>query len=198
MGEKDPVKRLIEEFQRLPGIGAKSAQRLAFHLIRKPAEECASLAQAITDLKAKLIECSRCHNIGGQDPCRFCSDSSRDQTMICVVQEPYNILSIEKSGQYRGLYHVLHGVISPLNGVGPDDIQVRSLLTRLGGDSVQEVIVATNPTSDGEATALYLSQVIKPLGVRMSRIAQGIPVGADLEYMDQVTIARALSGRQEI
>ena len=182
----------------MPGIGAKSAQRLAFHLIRKPVEESASLAQAITDLKAKLIECSRCRNIGGKDPCRFCSDSSRDQSMICVVQEPPNILSIEKSGHYRGLYHVLHGAISPLNGVGPDDLQVRSLLARLGGGSVQEVIVATNPTSDGEATALYLSEVIKPLGIRVSRIAQGIPVGGDLEYTDQVTISRALSGRHEI
>lgn len=194
---EDPVQRLIEEFKRLPGIGAKSAQRLTFHLVRQPRESCGRLAEAIVDLKDKLVMCSTCHNIGGSDPCRLCTDPSRDPGTICVVEEPFNIVSIEKSG-YRGRYHVLHGALSPLNGVGPDDIKVRSLLERLRDDAVVEVIAATNPTSDGEATALYLSKVIKPLGIRVSRIAQGIPVGSDLEYADQVTLSRALTGRMEM
>ncbi len=194
----DPVKQVIEELRRLPGIGSKSAQRLAFHLIRQPEDVSQRLADAILDLKRALIMCSTCHNVGGSDPCHYCTDGRRESSSICVVQEPFDILSIEKSGQFRGRYHVLHGAISPLSGIGPDEIYVKSLLERLRDDSIEEIIVATNPTSDGEATALYLSRVIKPLGIRVSRIAQGVPVGSDLEYADQVTISRALMGRQEM
>lgn len=196
--QQDPVQQLIEEFKRLPGIGAKSAQRLAFHLIRQSREHCERLASAIQELKTRLIVCSVCNHVGGADPCRYCSDSSRDGRTICVVEEPSNILSIEAGGQYRGRYHVLHGAISPLNGIGPDDIQIKNLLARLHDGGTDEIIVATNATTDGEATALYLSKVIKPLGIRVTRIAQGIPVGSDLEYADQVTISRAMAGRHQI
>jgi recombination protein RecR len=192
----DPVQGLIEELKKLPGIGTKSAQRLAFHLIRRPHEECEKLAQAISRLKANLVLCSRCNNVSGVDPCRICGSSSRDQRMVCIVEEPFNVLSIEKTGIYKGLYHVLHGVISPINGIGPEDLKLKNLFDRFRQGSVEEVIVATNPTSEGEATALYLSKLIKPLNIKITRIALGIPVGSDLEYADTVTISRALSGRQ--
>jgi recombination protein RecR len=182
----DPIQKLIAELRKLPGVGPKSAQRMVFHMIRASSEDCQKLADAILELKANLILCSTCNNI-----------SSIDQKVICVVEEPFNILSIEKTGEYKGLYHVLHGAISPINGIGPDDLKLKNLLTRLGDGRVEEVIVATNPTIEGEATALYISKLIKPLNIRVSRIASGIPVGSDLEYADEVTISRALSGRRD-
>ena len=196
--QDNPVQRLIEEFKKLPGIGPKSAQRLVFHLIRRPNEDCEKLAEAVSRLKASLVLCSTCNNITDVDPCRICSNSNRDPTVICVVEEPFNILSIEKTGVYNGHYHVLHGAISPIDGIGPDDLKLENLFVRLKQKTVQEVIVATNPTSEGEATALYLAKLIKPLDIKLSRIASGIPVGADLEYTDTVTLSRALSGRQEL
>ena len=195
--QDNPVQRLIQEFKKLPGIGAKSAQRLVFHLIRRPNEDCQKLAEAVSQLKASLVLCSTCHNITEVDPCRICSNSNRDSKVICVVEEPFNILSIEKTGVYNGYYHVLHGAISPIDGIGPDDLKLENLYERLKENNVEEVIVATNPTSEGEATALYLSKLIKPLDIQLSRIASGIPVGADLEYTDTVTLSRALSGRQK-
>ncbi|MDA2923497.1 recombination mediator RecR [Acidobacteria bacterium AH-259-L09] len=194
----DPVQRLIEEFKKLPGIGPKSAQRLVFHLIRRPNEQCQKLAEAVSQLKASLVLCSICNNITGVDPCRICTSPNRDPRLICVVEEPFNILSIEKTGIYKGHYHVLHGAISPINGIGPDDLKLENLLGRLTKAKVEEVIVATNPTSEGEATALYLSKLIKPLSIKTTRIASGIPVGSDLEYTDTVTLSRALSGRQRL
>ncbi|GAB4234079.1 MAG: recombination mediator RecR [Acidobacteriota bacterium] len=192
---KDPITRLIDELKRLPGIGAKSAQRLAFHLLKRPDEECRALAQAILDLKANLRMCSVCNNITDVDPCRICRDPKRDRSTICVVEEPFNVLSIERSGSYRGLYHVLHGVISPAQGIGPEELRVETLLKRLADGQVEEVILATNPTAEGEATALYLARLIKPSGVKVSRIGVGIPMGSDLEYADTLTISKALSGR---
>ncbi|HSR53448.1 MAG TPA: recombination mediator RecR [Acidobacteriota bacterium] len=194
---RDPVQNLIEELKKLPGIGSKTAQRLTFFLIRQPRETAQRLADALIRLKDDLVLCSLCHNIAGSDPCRFCSDPNRDASTICVVEEPFNIVSIEASG-YHGRYHVLHGAIKPLEGIGPEELKVRSLLERLRDDEVKEIIIATNATSDGEATALYLNKLIKPLGVRVTRIAQGIPVGSDLEFADQVTISRAFSGRREM
>jgi len=196
--QDNPVQRLIDEFKKLPGIGPKSAQRLVFHLIRRPNEDCEKLAEAVSQLKGSLALCSRCNNITEVDPCRICSNSSRDSKMVCVVEEPFNILSIEKTGIYKGQYHVLHGAISPIDGIGPDDLKLENLLNRLKEDQVEEVIVATNPTSEGEATALNLSKLIKPLDIKLSRIASGIPVGADLEYTDVVTLSRSLAGRQPL
>ena len=195
--QENPIERLIKEFKKLPGIGPKSAQRLVFHLIRGSSQDCESLAEAVAQLKALLMLCSACNDITDVDPCRICTDSRRDSNLICVVEEPFNVLSIEKTGAYQGYYHVLHGVISPLNGIGPEDLKLKNLFERLRND-VKEVIVATNPTSEGEATALYLSKLITPLNIRITRIAAGIPVGSDLEYTDSVTLTRALSGRQSI
>ncbi|MDE2928002.1 MAG: recombination mediator RecR [Acidobacteriota bacterium] len=194
----DPINRLVDELKRLPGIGPKSAQRLVFHLIRQPDSECNRLAQAIGELKRSLVFCAVCNHIGGTDPCSICKQVNRDRETICVVEEPFNVLSIEKTGQYRGLYHVLHGAISPINGIGPEDLKLRNLFERFRDGEVKEVIVATNPTTEGEATALYLSKLIKPLEIRVSRIALGIPIGSDLEYTDQLTLTRALSGRQDL
>jgi len=194
---RDPIQHLVDEFRGLPGIGPKSAQRLVFHLLKQPQAVSDSLAEAITRLKSSIRLCSCCNNITDLDPCRICSDPHRDVKTICIVEEPFNILSIEKSGGYRGLYHVLHGTISPLNGIGPEELKLKNLIPRLEQHQVEEVIVATNPTSEGEATALYLSRLLKPLGVRVSRIASGLPVGSDLEYADGTTISRALSGRRE-
>lgn len=194
----DPIFNLIEEFKKLPGIGPKSAQRLVFHLIRKPDEACQKLARAIAELKANLVLCASCNTITDVDPCRMCTDVNRDATIICVVEEPFNILSIEKSGEYKGLYHVLHGALSPINGIGPDELKLKNLFQRLKGGKVEEIIVATNPTIEGEATALYLSKLVKPLGVKISRIALGVPVGSDLEYTDTVTLSRAISARQAL
>lgn len=194
---KDPVQLLIEEFTKLPGIGPKSAQRLVFYLLKQPREVSDQLAGAINGLKEGLKLCSVCNNITNVDPCRICSDRNRDPKTVCVVEEPFNILTIENSGGYRGRYHVLHGTLSPLNGIGPEELKIRNLIPRLESGEVEEVIVATNPTSEGEATALYLVKLLKPLGVRVSRIASGLPVGSDLEYADGSTISRALSGRRE-
>ncbi len=194
---KDPIQQLIDEFRNLPGIGPKSAQRLVFHLLKQPQSISDQLAGAISRLKGSIRLCSVCNNITDTDPCRICSDSNRDPKTICIVEEPFNIMSIENSGGYRGLYHVLHGTISPLNGIGPEELRLRNLIPRLEKHDVDEVIVATNPTSEGEATALYLSRLLKPLGVRVSRIASGLPVGSDLEYADGTTISRALSGRRD-
>ena len=194
----DPVLKLLDELKKLPGIGPKSAQRLVFHLIRRPEEECRKLAQAVSDLRTNLALCSLCNNIGNVDPCRLCQDPHRDPRLVCVVEEPFNILSIERSGQYRGLYHVLHGAISPINGIGPGDLKLKNLFDRLRQGTVEEVIVATNPNTEGEATALYLSKLVKPLNIKISRIALGLPVGSDLEYADEVTISRSMSGRQAL
>lgn len=198
MNEGGAIARLVEEFKRLPGIGPKSAQRLAFHILNLTESDALRLAQAITDAKRKVRLCSVCCNITEADPCSLCSDPRRDRSLICVVERPSDAASIEKGGRYRGLYHVLHGSISPLDGVGPDDIKIKELLSRIKDGSVAEVIVATNPNTDGEATAMYIGQILKPLGVKVSRIAQGVPVGSDLEFADDSTLAHALEGRREI
>jgi recombination protein RecR len=193
-----PVARLIEEFHKLPGIGPKSAQRLTYYLLRAPADEARALAQAILEVKEKTVLCSICQNIADSDPCAICSNPERDHGAICVVEEPLDILALERAGAYKGLYHVLHGVISPMDGVGPEDLKVQELLTRLRSGDVREVIMATNPNLEGEATAMYIARLISPLGVKVTRLARGLPVGADLEYADNVTLARALEGRQEV
>jgi recombination protein RecR len=193
-----PVARLIDEFHKLPGIGPKSAQRLTYYLLRAPADEARALAQAILEVKEKTVLCSVCHNITDSDPCAICSNPERDHSAICVVEEPLDILALERAGAYRGLYHVLHGVISPMDGVGPEDLKVQELLGRLRSGDVREVIMATNPNLEGEATAMYIARLISPLGVKVTRLARGLPVGADLEYADNVTLARALEGRQEV
>ncbi|MCS7276442.1 MAG: recombination mediator RecR [Dehalococcoidia bacterium] len=193
-----PVARLIEEFHKLPGIGPKSAQRLAYHVLRAPAAEARALAEAILEARERVTFCSRCQHLTDVDPCRFCSDPQRDRSVICVVEEPLDVLAVERSGRFRGLYHVLHGVISPMDGVGPEDLKVGELLDRLRSGEVKEVIVATNPSLEGEATAMYLARLLRPLGVRVTRLARGLPMGADIEYADDITIARALEGRQEL
>jgi len=192
----EPLTRLVEQLQRLPGIGAKSAQRLAFHMLRNPREDADRLCNAIREVKERVTYCSVCNNITDSDPCPFCS-GGRDNRQICVVEEPQNVSVVEKTREFKGAYHVLMGVLSPLQGVGPDDIKIKGLLERVGAGGVEEVILATNPTVEGEATALYLSRLLKPLGVRVTRIAMGIPVGSDLEYADEVTMTRAMEGRRE-
>jgi len=193
-----PVVRLIEEFHKLPGVGPKSAQRLTYYLLRAPEEEARALAQAILEVKEKITFCSICENVTDSDPCLICANSERDCSMICVVEEPLDILALERTRSYNGLYHVLHGVISPMDGVGPEHLKVEELLERLKGGSVQEVILATNPNLEGEATAMYLDRLLRPLGVRVTRLARGLPSGADLEYADDLTLTRALEGRQEM
>jgi recombination protein RecR len=196
------LENLIDELARLPSIGRKTAQRLALHLLKAPREEAARLAEAILLVKDRVGFCSVCGNYAEQDPCPLCSDPRRDHVVVCVVEHPVDVLAIERTASFRGVYHVLRGVLSPLDGVGPDDLRVRELLTRLGGDdartAVREVILATNPTVNGEATALYLQKLLTPLGVKVTRIARGVPVGSDLEYSDIVTLARALEGRKEM
>jgi recombination protein RecR len=192
-----PVGRLIEELNKLPGIGPKSAQRLAYFLLRMSADEARSLAEAILAVKERVILCSECQNITESDPCPICRGDDRDCTRICVVEEPLDILALERTRGYKGLYHVLHGAISPADGVGPDELKIKGLLSRLQGRPVAEVILATNPNLEGEATAMYLKGLIAPLGVRVTRLARGLPFGGDLEYADEVTLARALEGRQE-
>jgi len=194
----EPLARLIEEFKRLPGIGQKSAQRLAFHVLRGGREEAERLAQALLEVKDKLGMCGRCNNISDGELCPFCRDAHREATQICVVEESHNILPIETTRSYRGLYHVLHGAISPLRGVGPEQLKIKNLLERIEGGQVEEIILATNPTVEGEATAAYLSRLLKPLGVRVTRIAMGIPVGSDLEFADEVTMAKSLENRREM
>ncbi len=192
------IARLIDELKHLPGIGQKTAQRLAFHLLRADRDEALALADAIRDAKDKIRECSICNNITDQDPCIFCASSSRDRKLICVVEDATNIQAVEKTRQFSGLYHVLGGALSPLQGIGPDQLKIKSLIERLKGGTVEEIIIATNPTAEGEATAVYLSKLIKPLGVRVTRIAMGIPVGSDLEYADEVTMLKAMEGRRDL
>ena len=193
-----PVSRLIDEFHKLPGIGPKTAQRLTYYLIRMPEEEARALAEAIIAVKDKIVLCSTCQNITDADPCLICRSDNRDRSLICVVSEPLDILPLERTGEFKGLYHVLHGVISPADGIGPDDLKIKDLLARLNDGSVAEVIVATNPNLEGEATAMYLQRLISPLGIKVSRLARGLPFGADLEYADEVTLTRALQNRQEV
>lgn len=193
-----PVAKLVEEFQKLPGIGHKSAQRLAFHVINMPMEKVQGLANSILEAKQKTKYCSVCSNLTDVDPCLLCSGTSRDKTSICVVQDPRDVVAMERTREFKGLYHVLHGAISPMQGIGPEDIRIKELIKRLGSGEVKEVILATNPNVEGEATAMYISKLIKPLGVKATRIAHGIPVGGDLEYADEVTLAKALEGRREI
>lgn len=190
----DPIRRLVQELSRLPGIGEKTATRLAFHLVRGNRQQVHDLAQALIDVTDKIRLCSICMNMTEQDPCVMCSDTRREPDMICVVATPSDLIAIDRGGHFRGRYHVLHGLLSPLEGIGPDDIRVAELVRRLDG-SVREVIIATSPSVDGEATAMYVARVLKPLGVKVSRIATGLPVGGELEYSDQATIARALAGR---
>ena len=194
----EPMTRLIDELKKLPGIGSKSAQRLAFHILRSTDEDAEALASAVREVKAKLHLCSVCNNITDVDPCVYCSSATRNQRLICVVEEPTNIAAIEKTRHFNGVYHVLHGALSPLHGVGPEHLRISSLLKRLEAGHADEVILATNPTVEGEATATYLSQQIKPLGVRVTRIATGIPAGSDIEYADEVTMLKAMEGRREV
>ena len=197
MSLPEPLSRLIDQLQKLPGIGAKGAQRLAFHILRTPREDAERLCDAVRDVKERVIYCSVCNNITDVDPCLYCTSSTRDPRIICVVEEPQNVSVVEKTGGFKGAYHVLMGVLSPLHGVGPDDLKIKGLLGRVGSGRVEEVILATNPTVEGEATALYLARLLKPLGVRVTRIAMGIPVGSDLEYTDEITMGRAMEGRRE-
>jgi recombination protein RecR len=197
-GDGGAIAKLVEEFRRLPGIGPKSAQRLAFHILNLQKDDALRLAQAIIDAKEKVRFCSVCCNITETDPCETCADSRRDHSVICVVEKPSEAALIEKGGTYRGLYHILHGSISPLDGIGPDDVRIKELLARLADKSVGELIVATNPNTNGEATAMYIREVVRPLGVKVTRIAQGVPVGSDLEFADNSTLAHALEGRREM
>ena len=193
-----PLQKLVEQFERLPGIGSKTAQRLAYFVLNMPREQAMEFSSAITDAHEKIRRCEICCNFSDREQCPVCRSATRDKSVICVVETPRDAVAIEGTGEYNGVYHVLHGVISPLNGIGPDQLTVRELLARLNNGEVQEVIMATNPTVEGEATAMYLSRLLKPLGVRITRLAYGIPVGGDLEYADDVTLARALEGRSEL
>jgi recombination protein RecR len=197
-GTAAPVARLIEELHRLPGVGPKGAQRLAYHILRATREEAQALADAIVEVKDKIVLCSVCQNTTDRDPCLMCADETRDRTVICVVEEPLDILAIERTKAHHGLYHVLHGSISPMEGVGPEQLKVRELLERLRDGSVREIIMATNPNLEGEATAMYIGRLVQPAGVKVTRLARGLPVGGDLEYADDLTLARALENRQEL
>jgi recombination protein RecR len=198
MSLPEPLTQLVTELQRLPGIGAKSAQRLAFHLLKTPREDVERLTTAILDVKARVAHCSICSNITDSDPCSYCTSTDRQQGLICVVEDPQNVAAIEKTRDFRGVYHVLMGALSPLQGIGPDDLKIKSLLARVEKGPVQEIILATNPNVEGEATAIYLARLLKPLGVRVTRIAMGVPVGSDLEYADEVTMHKAMEGRREV
>jgi len=199
----ESVTKLIDEFKRLPGIGHKSAQRLAFHVLRTPEQDVERFVEALREVKRRIIFCSICNNLTDTDPCRFCASPGRDRSIICIVEEPFNLVAVEKTRSYRGLYHVLHGSLSPIRGISPDDLHLANLLPRLrpennDGVEVREVILATNPNTEGEATANYISNLLKPLGVRVTRIAMGMPVGSDLEYVDEVTMDKALANRHEM
>ncbi|MGZ4682480.1 MAG: recombination mediator RecR [Acidimicrobiales bacterium] len=193
-----PVQDLIDELGRLPGVGPKSAQRIAFHLLKLPKADALRLAGSIVEVKDKVTFCPRCFNIAEGAECNICSDTRRDATVICVVEEPRDIVSVERTGEFKGRYHVLQGAISPIDGIGPDQLRVRELLARLDDEGIAEIILCTNPNLEGEATAMYLSRLIKPLGIRVTRIASGLPVGGDLEYADELTLGRALEGRREV
>ncbi len=194
----EPIARLLEELERLPGVGPKSAQRLAFHILKGDDETAQRLADAIVEVKRQIHFCTRCFNFSADELCEYCADSSRDRTAICVVEEPRDVVAIERTGEFKGVYHVLQGAISPIDGVGPEQLRVRELVLRLEDGVVTEVVVATNPNVEGETTALYLARLIKPLGVKVTRIASGLPVGGDLEYADEVTLGRALEARREM
>lgn len=194
----EPVSRLIEEFNKLPGIGPKSAARLTYYLLRMPEAEVRALAEAIIAVKERTVLCSSCQNIADSNPCAICASNERDHSVVCVVKDPLDILALERTGQYKGLYHVLHGVLSPIDGIGPDDLKIKELLQRIKTSTVREVIIATNPNLEGEATAMYLQRLLSPFGVRLTRLARGLPVGGDLEYADEITLTHALEGRQEM
>ena len=194
----EPLARLITEFKHLPGIGQKSAQRLAFHVLRAGRDDAERLSQAILDVKDKLGLCARCNNISDGELCQFCRDPNRDPHVVCVLEEPHNIVGIETTRQFNGRYHVLHGALSPLRGIGPESLKIKGLVERIGQGEIAEVIVATNPTVEGEATAVYLARLLKPLGVKVTRIGMGIPVGSDIEFADEVTISKAMEGRREM
>lgn len=198
MYQPEPLTRLIEQLQRLPGIGRKSAQRLAFHVLKTPRADADLLRDAIRDVKERVTYCSVCSNVTDVDPCPICTDGSRNTRVICVVEEPPNVLAIERSRDFNGTYHVLMGALSPLQGVGPDELRIKSLLARIDAGGAEEVILATNPNVEGEATAIYLARLLKPMGVRVTRIAMGVPVGSDLEYADDVTMHKAMEGRREV
>ncbi|MBI2832850.1 MAG: recombination protein RecR [Acidobacteria bacterium] len=198
MTRLDPLTKLIEQLQRLPGIGAKGAQRLAFHILKTPREDADRLCEAIREVKDRITYCSICSNITDVDPCHYCTHPSRDHRLICVVEEPQNVSAIEKTGDFKGTYQVLMGALSPLHGIGPDDLKIKNLLARVHNGHVDEVILATNPNVEGEATAIYLAKLLKPLGVRVTRIAMGVPVGSELDYADEVTMHKAMEGRREL
>jgi recombination protein RecR len=198
MGRADPLAELVAALQRLPGIGARSATRLAYHILRTPREEVDAMCAAMLLVKERVSYCSICGNITDVDPCRYCTAGDRDSRIICVVEQPENVAAIEKTRGFRGRYHVLMGAIAPLQGIGPDDLKIKGLLSRVGAGGVEEIIVATNPTVEGEATALYLAKLIRPLGVRMTRIAMGVPVGSDLDYTDEFTMSKAMEGRRDM
>lgn len=193
-----PLNKLINELSKLPGIGGKTAQRLAFHILSMDDKEAMDLADAITEAKKSMTYCSICGNLTDNDPCAICSDESRDKSMICIVESPKDVVAMEKIREYQGYYHVLHGAISPMDGIGPDDINLKSLIVRLQDEAIKEIIIATNPNIEGEATAMYIARLIKPSGIKVSRIAHGIPVGGDLEYADEVTLLKAVEGRREL
>ncbi len=199
----EPVAKLIDEFKRLPGIGHKSAQRLAFYILRRPQAEVDTFAQSLLEVKAKIVFCGNCNNLTDVDPCLYCANPKRDRSIICIVEEPYNLVAVEKTRSFKGLYHVLHGTLSPMRGIGPDELMLANLIPRLRpennqGIEIREIIVATNPTTEGEATANYIARLLKPLGVMVTRIAMGMPVGSDLEFVDEVTMDRALANRHAI
>jgi recombination protein RecR len=194
----EPVTRLIEAFSQLPGVGPKTASRLTFYLLRRPPEQAEALAKALQELKQKVVFCSSCYNITESSPCAVCRDESRDRTTNCVVEEPLDVLAIERTGEYRGLYHVLHGALSPVEGIGPDELRINELVARVKDGTVKEVLLATNPNLEGEATAMYLQRILQPTGVRITHLARGLPVGGDLEYADTITLSRALQGRQDM
>lgn len=194
----EPVARLIDELKRLPGIGHKSAQRIAFYMLQADREDIDRFTNAVREVKEKIIFCSVCNNITDTDPCRYCRSATRDRRVVCVVEEPHNLVTIEKTREYNGLYHVLHGALSPIRGIGPDDLKIKNLLERMRSTEIEEIILATNPTTEGEATANYLNRLLKPLGVKVTRIAMGLPVGSDLEYADEVTMHKALTNRREM
>jgi len=199
----EPVARLIDEFKRLPGIGGKSAQRLAFYILRRPRAEVDNFIESLREVKEKIVFCSVCNSMTDINPCMYCASTTRDRSQICIIEEPYNLVAIEKTRSYKGLYHIIHGSLSPIRGVGPDELMLANLLPRLmpnnnDGVEVKEVIIATNPTTEGEATANYIARLLKPLGVRVTRIAMGMPVGSDLEFVDEVTMDKAMANRHEI
>lgn len=199
-GDTSPIQRLVDAFHRLPGIGPKSAQRLAYHVLRAPEQEARDLAEALLEVKQSIVLCDRCQNVTDRSPCRICADTTRDRTVICVVEEPLDVVAIDRGGGFRGLYHVLHGVVSPSDGIGPEDLKIEELIRRLRDvdTEVTEIVVATNPNLEGEATSMYLARLLRPLGLRVTRLARGLPAGADLEYADDVTLGRAMEFRQEV